>query len=146
MGCLGAVCLRSLRQSESYTPDWSTVVGTSLAASTVGNTIGFASMSFDAVTGFYNDKARGGAAPQSARSSAPIRARAGIKYYRYCGNDSIDETDPTGDAARKWDPNLSQLSLVRMWQTPGKLGGFLYHKLAGDSGTTKAARRLRSSC
>ena len=30
-----------------YNPSWSTVVGSSLAASTVGNTIGFASMSFD---------------------------------------------------------------------------------------------------
>ncbi|MGO9108654.1 MAG: RHS repeat-associated core domain-containing protein [Thermoguttaceae bacterium] len=63
-------------------PSW-TAIGTSLAASTVGNTLGFASMSFDPVTGLYYDEARWYSTAVSTFISRDP-AQADENLYRYC--------------------------------------------------------------
>jgi len=74
---------------------YGTVLGTSLSASTVGNTIGFASMSFDSATGLYYDEARWYSTAVSTFISRDP-AQADENLYRYCGNEPIRHTDPTG--------------------------------------------------
>ena len=78
-----------------YSPTWTTVVGTSLAASTVGNTIGFASMVFDPVTGLYYDEARWYSTAVSTFISRDP-AQADPNTYRYCGNNPVIHVDPSG--------------------------------------------------
>jgi RHS repeat-associated protein len=78
-----------------YSPDYSTVRGTSLSASTVGNTIGFANMVFDPVTGLYHDEARWYSTVTSTFITADP-AQADLNTYRYCGNDPTGATDPSG--------------------------------------------------
>ena len=96
-----------------YSPDWSTVVGSSLTASTVGNTIGFASMSFDAVTGLYNDEARWySTATNGFITTDP--ARADLNTYRYCGDMPMDRIDPTGKSAQAWI-QVSIGSYLNLW-------------------------------
>ena len=77
-----------------YSGGWSQI-GTSLAASTVGNTVGFASMVLDPATGLYNDEARWYSTAVSTFISRDP-AQADLNSYRYCGNIPTEATDPTG--------------------------------------------------
>ena len=78
-----------------YDPAWTTVRGTSLANSTVGNTVGFASMVLDSTTGLYYDEARWYSTAVSTFISRDP-AMADENLYRYCGNMPTNATDPTG--------------------------------------------------
>ena len=85
-------------------PTWTTVRGTSLANSAVGNTVGFASMVFDPNTGLYNDEARWYSTAVSTFISRDP-ALADENLYRYCGNMPTDGTDPSGlrEAAKPFE-------------------------------------------
>ena len=77
-----------------FDPNWNYVSFT-LADSTVGNTLGFASMSLDPVTGLYYDEARWySTAVSNFITQDP--ALADENLYRYCSNQPADLTDPTG--------------------------------------------------
>ncbi len=78
-----------------YSSDWSTVIGTSLASSAVGNTLGFASMDLDANTGLYYDEARWYSTAVSTFITTDP-ARADLNTYRYCVNEPMCGTDPSG--------------------------------------------------
>ncbi len=74
-----------------YTSDWSST----LASSAVGNNTLYASMVLDPATGMFYDDARWYDASTSTFVSQDP-AMADSNLYRYCGNDPLVETDPTG--------------------------------------------------
>jgi RHS repeat-associated protein len=84
-----------------------TLVGYSLADSAVGNTVGFASMSFDAVTGLYYDEARWYSTAVSTFISQDP-AQADLNTYRYCRNMPIICVDPSGMAAVAPAPSVRE--------------------------------------
>ena len=89
-----------------YDPTWTTVRGTSLANSAVGNTVGFASMVFDPNTGLYNDEARWYSTAVSTFISRDP-AMADENLYRYCENEPTDGTDPSGKCIYLYQGNTS---------------------------------------
>ncbi len=89
-----------------YTNNWTTVAGYSLAASTVGNTLGFASMSFDPATGLYNDEARWySTATSGFVSRDPAQSTSNL--YCYCGDEPVDRVHPNG---------CSPVLLTKLWE------------------------------
>ena len=90
---------------------------TASTASSVGNTILFASETLDPATGLYCDGVRWyDASMGTFVSRDPLGLSAGSNTYQYCGSDPISNTDPSGMDntysqnvdARTWDyPNMS---------------------------------------
>jgi RHS repeat-associated protein len=76
-----------------YSGNWSTVL--TFAASSVKNTVLFASMILDPVTGQYYDCARW-YDPSLGVFDTTDPAHAGPNAYRYCGNNPVIYVDPTG--------------------------------------------------
>jgi len=73
------------------TPDWTQV----RASSFYGNTILFAGMDYDPSTSLYYDRARW-YNPSTGTFLTRDPAAADVNLYRYCHNDPISSTDPTG--------------------------------------------------
>ena len=70
---------------------------TASAASSVGNTILFASESLDPATGLYCDGVRWyDASVGTFVSRDPLGLSAGSNTYQYCGSNPISNTDPSG--------------------------------------------------
>ena len=108
-----------------YDPAYTTVIGTSLAASTVGNTLGFASMNIDPLTGLYYDEARWYSTAVSTFVSRDP-AQADENLYRYCGNMPTQATDPSGMASRRWSASTwYALNATTKTVVPGDWGGFM---------------------
>ena len=105
----GALRLRSVRRgddvrrSRRLVDDWSN----SLTASSVGNTLLYASMVLDPVTGLYYDEARWYSTAVSTFISRDP-AQADVKLYRYCGNEPTISVDTSGciSASRSLGPTL----------------------------------------
>jgi RHS repeat-associated protein len=74
-----------------YSPTWTSPSTTS----SYGNTILFAGMNLDMTTGLYHDMARWYNSSLGAFITTDP-AQSTDNLYAYCGNDPIDETDPTG--------------------------------------------------
>ena len=69
--------------------------------SSVGNTLLYASMVLDPVTGLYYDEARWYSTAVSTFISRDP-AQADLNLYRYCGDEPTEATDPSGLASAPW--------------------------------------------
>ena len=78
-------------QGTIYDSTWSTV----RTQSSYANTIRFAAMALDPVTGLYGTQTRW-YQPATGTFISRDPAQADANLYRYCGDNPIDHTDPTG--------------------------------------------------
>ena len=76
-----------------YSPDWLTTRTSSVA--NINNTLLYASMVLDPVTGLYYDEARWySTAVSTFISRDPAQSTSNL--YAYCGDEATEATDPTG--------------------------------------------------
>ena len=96
-----------------YSADWS---GSTHTDSAYGNTVRFAGMDIDTVTGLYYDRARW-YNPSTGTFINRDPAEADANPYRYCGNNAISRTDPTG-----LDETFSSPPFSHLCPIPGMQG------------------------